>query len=49
MASIFKRIRRGKESKKWFVGYVDHTGQRRETVGSADKATTPRIAAKIGG
>ena len=47
MASIFKRIRNGKPSKKWFIGYCDHEGRRRETVGTTDKTTTERIAARL--
>lgn len=43
MASIFKR----KGAKRYTIRYIDGNGQRREKVGTSDKQTTERIAAKL--
>jgi len=47
MASIFKRNRNGKTSRKWVIGYRDFYGKWREVVGTTDKTTSIRIAAQL--
>ena len=50
MATIFKRTRNGRKADKWTISYYDYRdGQRhrREVTGTADVATTRRIAAKL--
>ena len=48
MASIYKRAQdENKKRAHWYIGYTDHTGERRTKRGFTDKAETERLAAHI--